>query len=202
MRAPESPLVVGIAGPSGSGKSSLAMLLAERVPGGGVVLALDAYYRDQSGLPEDAINVDAPEALDHVLLVEQLRDLAAGRSVQLPMYDYATHARLPATRVLQPASYIIVEGLFALVWSEVRDLMTTSFFLELDHDACLTRRVARDARERGRSPESVRRIYERSVRPMYDLHVAPTRRHARHVLDATQPIDTLAARALDELVSR
>jgi uridine kinase len=190
------PHVIGIAGPSGSGKTSLARVLAERVPGGGVVVALDAYYRDQRGVPEDAINVDEPGALDHVLLFEQVNTLAAGRPVRQPVYDYATHARLAGTRLVDPAPFVIVEGLFALYWPEVRALFKTPVYLDLDHDRCLARRIARDVAERGREAEAVRRHYERSVRPMYDAHVHPTRTHARLLLDAGEPLETLVARTL------
>lgn len=196
MHASQAPHAIGIAGPSGSGKTTLALLLAARVPGGGVVVALDAYYRDQRGVPDDAINVDVPEALDHVLLLDQVHALTAGEPVRQPVYDYARHARLPHTRTVQPAPYVIVEGLFALYWPEVRAAMTTSIFLALDHERCLARRVARDMRERGRSPGAVRLQYERTVRPMYDLHVHPTRAHAGLVLDATRPIEDLAENVL------
>jgi uridine kinase len=196
MSASGSPHVVGIAGPSGSGKTTLARLLAERVPGGGVVVGLDAYYRDQQGVCEDEINVDVPGALDHGLLIEQVNALAAGRSVQQPVYDYATHARLADTRVVHPARFVIIDGLFALYWPEVRAAIRTAVFLRLDHDTCLARRIARDVSERGRSPDAVRHHYQRSVRPMYDRHVHPTRVHARLVLDATQPLDALATQVL------
>ena len=149
MRPSQTPHVIGIAGPSGSGKTSLALLLAARLPGGGVVVALDAYYRDQRDVPDDAINVDVPEALDHALLVAQVRALSAGEIVQQPVYDYATHARLAVTRAVHPAPFVIVEGLFALYWPEVRAVVTTPLYLSLDHERCLARRVERDARERG-----------------------------------------------------
>ncbi|HEU4365265.1 MAG TPA: uridine kinase [Candidatus Krumholzibacteria bacterium] len=196
MRPSQTPHVIGIAGPSGSGKTSLALLLAARLPGGGVVVALDAYYRDQRGVPDDAINVDVPGALDHALLVAQVRTLSAGEIVQQPVYDYANHARLAVTRTVYPAPFVIVEGLFALYWPEVRAVVTTPLYLSLDHERCLARRVERDARERGRSRDAVRMQYERTVRPMYDRHVHPTRAHARLVLDATQPLETLAGRVL------
>lgn len=202
MRPSHTPHVIGIAGPSGSGKTSLALLLAARLPGGGVVVALDAYYRDQRGVPDDAINVDVPEALDHALLVAQVRALSAGEIVQQPVYDYATHARLAATRTVHPAPFVIVEGLFALYWPEVRAVVTTPLYLSLDHERCLARRVERDTRERGRSSDAVRMQYERTVRPMYDRHVHPTRAHARLVLDATQPLETLAGRVLAAVTTR
>jgi uridine kinase len=196
MRGSELPHVLAIAGPSGSGKSSLAAMLAGRLPGGGVVFALDAYYRDQRNIPEEAINVDEPGAIDHGLMIDQLRALANGLPVQQPIYDYATHARAPVTRTIQPAPFIVAEGLFGLYWPEVRALIHTPVFLSLDHDACLARRIERDARERSRSRTAVVYFYERSVRPMYDLHVEPTRAHARLVLDATLPLESLAERVL------
>ncbi|HEX5131514.1 MAG TPA: AAA family ATPase [Candidatus Krumholzibacteria bacterium] len=192
--------MIGIAGPSGAGKSSLATRLAERVPGGGVVLALDAYYRDQRGVAEDAINVDVPGALDHVLLIDQVRAIARGLPIQQPIYDYATHSRAPVTRTVNPARYVIIEGLFALYWPEVRASLRTPVYLSLDHEACLARRVERDARERGRSRTAVVYQYERTVRPMYDLHVHPTRQHARLVLDASEPLDALVERLLAAII--
>jgi len=188
--------VVGIAGPSGSGKTTLAHLIAERLPGGGIVFPLDAYYRDQRNVPEESINVDVPEALDHLLMFEQLRALRVGVPIQQPIYDYATHQRAPVRRSVAPAAYVLVEGLFALYWPEVRKLITTSVFLALDHADCLERRIARDTRDRGRSRTTVIYQYERRVRPMYDLHVHPTREHAQLVLDARAPLENLAAHIL------
>lgn len=196
MSRSRPPHVIGIAGPSGSGKTSLARLLSETLPGGGVVVGLDAYYRDQRGVPEDEIDVDVPDALDHTLLIAQVRALAAGQPVHQPVYDYATHARLADTRVVHPAPFVIVDGLFALYWPEVRAALHTPLYLSLDHALCLARRIARDVVERGRSEEAVRRHYQRSVRPRYDAHVHPTRAHARLVLDATRPLDALAAQVL------
>ena len=202
MQPPVTPCIVGIAGPSGSGKSTLAHLVAERLPGGAVVFPLDAYYRDQRGVPEDSINVDVPEAFDHPLIVEQLRQLVAGVRIQQPIYDYATHQRAPIRRTVQPLANIIIEGIYALYWPEVRKLLTTSVFLSLDHSLCLERRVERDARERGRTRTTVVYQYERTVRPMYDQHIHPTRQHASLVLDARASADQLAARILRSLQAR
>jgi uridine kinase len=162
----------------------------------GIVFPLDAYYRDQRGVPEEAINVDVPEALDHALLVDQLRQLVAGGPVQMPIYDYATHARSPVRRTVTAAPVIVVEGLYVLYWPEVRKLLHTAVFLSLEHAECLQRRVARDAVERGRTRTEVVYRYESSVRPMYDLHVHPTRAHAHLLLDARAPIEMLAARVV------
>ncbi len=194
-----TPHVIGIAGPSGSGKTTLARILTRRLRGGGVVVGLDAYYRDQRGVPDDALNVDEPAALDHELLIRQVSALARGEAIRQPVYDYGTHSRLDETSLLEPAPWVIVDGLFALYWEGVRALMQTSFFLALAHEACLERRLARDVVERGRSEAAVRMQYERSVRPMYDRHVHPTRVHAGLILDATRPIETIAQEVLEAL---
>jgi uridine kinase len=194
MHPSSGPHVVAIAGPSGSGKTTVAQLVAERVPGGAVVFALDAYYNDQRDVPEASIQVDVPGALDRHLVFEQLRALTRGVPVQQPIYDYATHQRAPVRRAVDPAPCLIVEGLFALYWPDVRKLVTTGVFLSLDHAECLERRIARDAIERGRSRTAVVYQYENNVKPMYDLHVDPTRQYAQLVLDARAPADQLAAR--------
>ena len=188
--------VLGIAGPSGSGKSTLARLLAAQIPGGTVIFGMDSYYLDQRNIPEESINVDAPESFDRLMLLEQLRLLVAGIPIQQPIYDYATHSRAPVRRTVQPMTHVIVEGLYALYWPEVRKLLTHSVYLSLDHDQCLERRINRDARERTRTRTAVVYHYERSVRPMYDQHIHPTRQHATLVLDARAPADLLAARIL------
>lgn len=202
MQSSARACVVGIAGPSGSGKTTLAGRVAEQLPGGAVVLPLDAYYIDQRGVPEDAINVDVPEAFEQALIVEHLRQLLAGVPIQQPIYDYATHSRASVRRTVQPLPNIVVEGIYALYWPEVRNLLTTSVFLSLDHPLCLERRIERDARERGRSRTTVVYLYERSVRPMYDLHIHPTREHATLVLDARASADQLAARILRSIETR
>jgi uridine kinase len=190
------PIVVGIAGPSGSGKTTLARLIAERLPGGAVLFPLDAYYHDQSGVPDEVLNVDEPGAFDHHLIIDHLRQLRRGVAVQQPIYHYATHSRAPVRRTVNPLPNLVVEGIFALYWPEVRDLFTTSVFLSLDHPQCLERRIERDMHERTRSRTSVVYHYERSVRPMYDQHVHPTREHATLVLDARAPAELLASRIM------
>ncbi len=191
-----SARVIGIAGPSGSGKTTIARLVAERLPGGAVVFPLDSYYIDQRGVSEETINVDVPEAFDRTLIFDQLRALLSGVPIQQPIYDYATHARAPVRRNVQPLPNVIIEGIYALYWPDVRKLLTTSVFLSLDHPLCLERRIERDARERGRTRTAVVYHYERNVRPMYDLHIHPTREHATLVLDARASADQLAARIL------
>jgi uridine kinase len=195
-------VVVGIAGPSGSGKTTLARLVAERLPGGAVVFPLDAYYLDQRGVPDDVLNVDEPAAFDEHLIVEHLHQLLAGVAVQQPIYEYATHSRAPVRRTVQPLPNLVIEGIYALYWAEVRKLLTTSVFLSLDHSVCLERRIERDVRERNRSRTAVVYQYERSVRPMYDRYIDPTRAYATLVLDARAPADLLAARVMRSVEPR
>lgn len=199
MQPSANTRVLAIAGPSGSGKTTLAELVADRLPGGAVIFPLDAYYVDQRSVPEGSINVDAPQAFDHVLIFDQLRQLVSGLPVQQPIYDYATHQRAPVRRTVQPLPYLIIEGIYALYWPEVRRLVNTSVFLTLEHDQCLERRIERDIRERSRTRTTVVYQYERSVRPMYDLHIHPTREHATLVLDARASAPQLAARVLRAL---
>jgi uridine kinase len=191
--------VVGIAGPSGSGKTTLAQAVAERVRGGGVVFALDAYYRDRRGVDPAEIDVDIPEAIDHELALEHLRALAAGQRVAQPEYDFSTHSRTAQSRILEPAPFVVVEGLFALYWAEVRDLVHTRVFVTLDHNECLRRRIERDVRERGRIRSEVTSQYENKVRPMYDRFIDATRNHAHLVLDGRASVDILAQRILNVL---
>jgi uridine kinase len=197
-----SPIVVGIAGPSGSGKTTLARLMVERLPGGAVLFPLDAYYRDQTGVPEDVLNVDEPDAFDRHLILDHLRQLSAGVAVQQPIYDYASHSRAPVRRTVNPLPNLVVEGIYALYWAEIRNFYTTSVFLSLDHTVCLERRIERDLRERSRTRTAVVYHYERSVRPMYDRHIHPTRDHAVLVLDARAPAELLAARIMRSVEER
>jgi len=196
------PVLVGIAGPSGSGKTTLARMVVERLPGGAVLFPLDAYYIDQRGVPDDVLNVDAPAAFDHPLILDHLKQLRAGVAIEQPIYDYATHARAPVRRSVQPLPNLVVEGIYALFWPEIRSLFTTSVFLSLDHTNALERRIERDVRERGRSRTSVIYHYERSVRPMYDAHIHPTREHATLVLDARANPEHLAARVMRAIENR
>ncbi|MCI0452692.1 MAG: uridine kinase [Candidatus Latescibacteria bacterium] len=194
---PGTPRVVGIAGPSGSGKTTLAHAVAARSRG--IVFALDAYYRDQRGRSHATLDVDVPDAIEIELAIAHLRELVAGAPVAQPVYDYATHARTGATRTLVPAPLVLVEGLFALYWTELRALCRTRIFVALDHDECLRRRIERDVRERGRAPADITAQYERVVRPMYERHVAPTRSHAHLVLDGRESLVELTDSIVDAL---
>jgi uridine kinase len=191
--------VIGIAGPSCSGKTTLARRLAAGLPGGGLVFELDWYYHDQAGVSVDAINVDIPTAIDHRLAITQLRRLIDGQAIERPAYDYATHTRRPQGVMVRPAANIIVEGLFALYWPEVGELLDYAIFIRADHDICLKRRIERDTRERGRTADEVARQFHDKVEPMYEKHVHPTWEHAGLILDGAQSIDDLVGHVEDWL---
>ena len=119
-----------------------------------------------------------------------------GSTVDQPVYDFANHARTGRTIALVPHDLVIVDGLFALYWDELRALMHTRAFIALDHDECLRRRAARDVRDRGRTYDEVVAMYQRKVRPNYDAHVEPTRGYADLILDGRSPIDEMTERLL------
>lgn len=193
------PFLLAIAGPSGSGKTALAQHLSAQLSGRSAIISLDAYYRDFACLSAEEkarFNFDAPEALDWELLLQHLETLASGQAVDRPVYHFATHHRAPYRERLMPARYLIVEGLFALYWAELRRLYRISVFVRADDHLCLARRLARDVAERGRTRESVLAQYESQVRPMYIRYVLPTQRYADLVVDGAAPVAENAAAIL------
>ena len=177
-----NPLVIGIAGGTGSGKTTVAKNLAQALPPNRVVLIEhDAYYRDRADLsPEERaeINYDHPAALESDLLAEHLRDLRAGKPVELPTYDFVTHTRRPETKSTLPAEVIIVEGILVFVEAKVRAQLDIKIFVDTDPDIRVFRRVRRDLEERGRTFSSVRDQYYSTVRPMHLQFVEPSKRWA------------------------
>jgi uridine kinase len=194
---PAEMYLIGVAGPSGAGKTYLATHLAAALHAR--VLALDRYYRDLSHLPLEErarVNFDAPEALDHELIVEQVARLRNNETVHLPVYDFATHTRTRRTEVLRPSSVVIVEGLFTLHWPSLRELLGTKVFVDMNDEVCLTRRQARDVRERGRTPESVIEQYAGIVAPMAQRYVRPSIVYADVVVSGTEAIGEGVSRVL------
>jgi len=178
----QAPLVVGIAGGTGSGKTTVAHKLAAAMPVGRcVTIDHDAYYRDQGHLPpaeRAAINYDHPASLESSLFAEHLRALRAGHAVDVPMYDFATHTRRTETRRVEPAPVIIVEGILVFTESALREQMDVKIFVDTDPDIRLMRRIRRDLEQRGRTFQSVRDQYYATVRPMHLEHVEPSKRWA------------------------
>jgi uridine kinase len=190
-----APRIIGIAGPSGSGKSTLARRLTIVLGGDVAILPIDAYYRDLAGRPaaeRAGCNFDAPEAIESPLLRYHVRELAAGRAVDVPAYDFATHTRTAWTRRLRPGAWVIVEGLFALCWPDIRAAYAAAVFIDTADAVCLSRRMARDVRERGRTPESIMAQYSQVVRPMAEVHVLPTRERADIVVPGSASIEEAA----------
>jgi len=177
-----TPLVVGIAGGTGSGKTTVAHKLGDAMPEGRcVTIEHDAYYRDQGHLPPDeraTINYDHPASLESALLAEHLRELRAGNAVDIPIYDFATHTRRADKRHVEPAPVIIVEGILVFCEANLREQMDIKIFVDTDADIRLMRRIRRDLELRGRTFQSVRDQYYATVRPMHIEYVEPTKRWA------------------------
>lgn len=171
--------LIGIAGPSGSGKSELARRIASVTAA--PIVALDSYYRDLAHLPlaERAVtNFDEPASLDDRLLLTQCAALARGDAIDVPRYDFATHTRVPGGERIEPGETVVIEGLFTLFWKDLRRLLHAGVYVELEDETCFARRQARDIAERGRTPECIERQYASTVRPMAEQYIWPTRRHA------------------------
>ncbi len=179
-------LVVGIAGGTGSGKTTIAQAIAAALPPDRVsILEHDAYYRDRSDLTpaeRDRLNFDHPEALESELLVEHLRGLKAGRAIDAPIYDFKTHRRRTETRGVEATPVVIVEGILVFADEGLRDLLDIKIFVDTDADIRIIRRIRRDVEQRGRTFESVRDQYYGTVRPMHLEFVEPSKRWADMII--------------------
>lgn len=175
-------IILGIAGPSASGKSLLANTIVNELGSDQVVvISEDAYYKDNSHLPfaeREKINYDHPDSFDHALLCEHLNRLQAGQSVEIPIYSHSKHIRLPETRLIGKHSIIVLEGILLFSDKALRELMDIRIFMSAPLDVCLSRRLMRDVVERQRSFESVLHQYETTVRPMYLQFIEPSSRYA------------------------
>jgi uridine kinase len=175
-------LLVGIAGGSGSGKTTVAVAVAKALPPGqAVVIPHDAYYRDLRHLPfADRVgcNFDEPAALDNERLVEDLRHLRAGRAIARPNYDFTVHTRSDETTQVPACQVVIVEGILVLAIPALREMLDAKVFVETSEPTRLARRIERDMAERSRTREAAQVQYQHLIRPMHDLHVEPSRCHA------------------------
>jgi uridine kinase len=196
--------VLGIAGGTGSGKTTIAQKLVGALPAGAAVLIdHDAYYRDRSHLPaaeREAINYDHPDAIETELLVQHIGMLRAGRAVETPQYDFREHARRRQTRPIQPTAVVVVEGILVLAEERLRAQMDLKIFVDTDADIRLLRRLGRDIEDRGRTFAQVREQYDATVRPMHLAFVEPSKRFADIIVPEgghnQQAVDLITGRLL------
>lgn len=176
------PLVIGVAGGSGSGKTMITeAIIAAAAPSQVTLLQHDAYYRHRPDLTYEErtrVNYDHPDSLETDLLVAHVEALLDGRTADIPVYDFPTHLRTDETLTITATEVVLVEGILVLAEAALRDLMDLKLFVDTDADVRLARRARRDVAERGRSVESVLDQWEATVRPMYLEFVEPSRRHA------------------------
>jgi uridine kinase len=179
------PFIIGVAGGSGSGKTSISQQIQEMVGAENIAyLQHISYYRDHSHHPvaeRARVNYDHPDSLDTELLLQHLHALCNGQAIDVPKYDFALHTRLAETRLIQPARIVLVEGILILVEKELRDMMDLRIYVDTDADLRFIRRLQRDMSERGRTLDLVVQQYMTTVRPMHQEFVEPSRRYA-HVI--------------------
>ncbi|MCW5878797.1 MAG: uridine kinase [Anaerolineales bacterium] len=182
MSAAPTPLVIGIAGGSGSGKSTVSQSILQRAgPELVAYIQHDSYYKDLGDLPPTqraAINFDHPNSLETEMMVEHVTQLRAGNPIEVPSYDFTIHRRKPETQRLDPRPIILVEGILLFTDSNMRELCDLKLFVDTDADIRFIRRLQRDIEERGRTTESVIKQYQATVRPMHLEFVEPSKRYA------------------------
>ena len=199
----KKPLIIGIAGGSASGKSSISAQLKERYEQSGsvVIIRQDDYYKDQSEKTmEERVktNYDHPFAFDNDLLVENLQSLLKGEEIKKPIYDFVNHTRSSKTEVVKPSDVIVLEGLFILEEEKLRSLCDMKLFVDTDADVRFIRRLIRDVKERGRTLDFVVEQYQTTVRVMHNLFVEPSKRYA----DVIIPEGGKNSVALDLLITK
>jgi len=196
------PLVIGIAGGTGSGKTTIAEVVLRRIGAEHIAfLPHDAYYRDLNDLPlaqRESVNFDHPDSLDTDLIIEHIKQLETWETVRAPVYDFTHHERTQETAIIEPHQVILVEGILVFVEPELRDMFDVKIYVDTPPDIRFIRRLQRDIQERGRSMESVIQQYETTVRPMHEEFVETSKRFA----DVIIPEGGLNTVAMDMVVAR
>lgn len=202
MEDQSTPVVIGIAGGTGSGKTTVADVILERAGAENIaLLPHDAYYKDLSDLPKtqrDLVNFDHPDSLESSLMESHILSLQAWQPVEIPVYDFSTHSRTEQTIRIEPQPVVLVEGILLFAEPSLRRLFDVKIFVDTPADIRFIRRLQRDMMERGRTLESVIHQYETTVRPMHLKFVEPSKRYA----DVIIPEGGLNTVAMDMVVSR
>ena len=186
--------LVGLTGGSGSGKTTLANLVFQSIGADiSILIHQDDYYKDQSHLPIETrhtLNYDHPYAFDNDLFSQQIQNLRQGNAVEQPIYDFTTHMRTKKTITVEAASIIILDGILLFHFDELRHLIDLKIYVDTDRGLCLSRRIKRDVRERGRTEESVVSQYLNTVKPMYEKFVAPQKEYADMIISGSGDLET------------
>lgn len=198
----KKPIIIGVAGGSGSGKTTVSQAIYREFSGSPItIIEQDYYYKNQPELPIEERkqqNYDHPSAYDNDLLLNHINLLLARKAVDIPQYDYTNYMRHSETKYQEPVDVIIIEGILALYDERIRNLMDIKLFVDTDADLRFIRRMLRDIQERGRSVESVVKQYTEQVRPMHNQFVEPTKRHAHIII----PCDEQNNVAIDVLIAK
>lgn len=200
------PLIIGIAGGTGSGKTTLAQKIFEMFPNEAVLICQDSYYKPVPHLTfeeRSQINFDHPDALDFSLLRQHILTLKARGAIEIPVYNFCSHAREDQTERVNPASIVIVEGILLFAVPEIRELFDMKIFIDTDDDIRLLRRIERDIHERGRTFSNIRDQYLSTVKPMHDTFVEPSKRFADVIIPSERRNETgikmIASKLKEEL---
>lgn len=193
-------LIIGVAGGTGSGKSTFTENLKQKFGDNLTILYFDNYYKDRSNIPEAErknINYDCPEALDINLLIKHIKQLREGHSIECPLYDFTTHTRKSESKIIKPNKILVIEGILTFHSIELRNLLDIKIFVDCDADERILRRTMRDIQSRGRNINDIMLQYITTVKPMHNLYVEPTKQYADIILTGG-----LNATALDVIVSK
>ncbi|HJG49139.1 MAG TPA: uridine kinase [Limosilactobacillus ingluviei] len=210
MNEDKRPIVIGVTGGSGSGKTTVSKAIYENLRGQSIqIINQDTYYNDQADMTMEerkSVNYDHPLAFDTALLIEQLDALRHNQAVEMPVYDYKEYTRSQATVHVEPQDVIILEGILILDDERLRDLMDIKVYVDADDDIRILRRIQRDMQERGRSLESIISQYLKTVKPMYHQFIEPTKRYADIIVpeggENHVAIDILTTKVRDVLAKR
>lgn len=177
----EKVLTIGIAGGTGSGKSTVASMINNQFGKNAAILRCDDYYKAQHEMSYEErckVNYDHPDSIDFELLIEHVKELQQGRAVMCPIYDFAVHDRSDATKRIEPGRVLLIDGILVLAVPELRALLDIKIYVDTDADVRILRRIRRDVHQRGRTLDSVIDQYISTVKPMHDAYVEPSKRYA------------------------